>query len=48
MRQLTRCVSTHAVFYAKDYQTGLKKGRALIARYEDRYPQVMECPAESL
>lgn len=29
---------THAAFYAKDYETGLKKGRALIAPYQDRYP----------
>ncbi len=32
----------HAVLYAKDYQTGLKKGRALIEQYQDRYPQAME------
>lgn len=38
----------HAVFYAKDYETGLKKGRALIEQYEDRYPQAMECLARSL
>jgi len=38
----------HAAFYAKDYETGLKKGRALIAAYEDRYPQAMECLAKSL
>jgi putative transposase len=38
----------HAVFYAKDYETGLKKGRALIEQYQDRYPQAMECLAKSL
>ena len=38
----------HAVFYAKDYDTGLKKGRALIEAYEDRYPRAMECLAKSL
>ena len=38
----------HAVFYAKDYETGLRKGRALVEQYEDRYPQAMECLAKSL
>jgi transposase-like protein len=38
----------HAVFYAKDYETGLKKGRALIEAYADRYPQAMECLEKSL
>ena len=38
----------HAVFYAKDHETGLKKGRALIEAYEDRFPQAMECLAKSL
>ena len=38
----------HAVFYAQDYETGLKKGRALLAQYEDRYPQAMKCLAKSL
>lgn len=38
----------HAVFYAKDYETGLKKGRALIEQYVDRYPQAMECLGKSL
>lgn len=38
----------HTVFYAKDHETGLKKGRALIEAYEDRYPQAMECLAKSL
>lgn len=38
----------HAVFYAKDYETALKKGRALIEAHEDRYPQAMECLEKSL
>lgn len=38
----------HAVFYAQDHETGIKKGRALIEAYEDRYPQAMECLAKSL
>lgn len=38
----------HAVFYAKDYETGLTKGRALIEAYRDRYPQAMACLAKSL
>ena len=37
-----------AVFYAQDYETGLKKGRSLIEAYEDRYPQAMACLAKSL
>lgn len=38
----------HEVFYAKEHEAGLKKGRALIAQYEDRYPQAMECLRKSL
>lgn len=38
----------HAVFYAKDYESGLRRGRALIEQYADRYPQAMECLARSL
>lgn len=38
----------HGVFYARDYEAGLKKGRALVAQYEDRYPQAMACLAKSL
>lgn len=38
----------HDVFYAKDYETGLAKGRALIDQYDDRYPQAMECLRKSL
>ncbi len=36
------------VFAAKDYETGLKKGRTLIADYRDRYPRAMECLEKSL
>lgn len=38
----------HAVFYAKDHETGLKKGRSLIEQYRDRYPRAMECLEKSL
>jgi transposase-like protein len=38
----------HAVFYAKDYETGIKKGRALVEQYADRYPQAMTCLGKSL
>jgi transposase-like protein len=38
----------HVVFYAKDYETGVKRGRSLIEAYEDRYPQAMECLKKSL
>ena len=38
----------HAVFYAKDYETGIKKGRALVEQYADRYPQAMTCLSKSL
>lgn len=38
----------HAVFYAKDYETGLTRGRALIEAYRDRYPEAMACLAKSL
>jgi len=38
----------HAAFYAQDYETGLKKGRALIEQYADRYPQAMDCVSKSL
>lgn len=31
------------VFEARDYPTGLQKGRALIARFRDRFPSAMEC-----
>jgi len=38
----------HAAFYAKDYETGLKKGRQLVEQYADRYPQAMACLEKSL
>lgn len=38
----------HAVFYAKDYETGMKKGRTLIEQYQDLYPKAMECMSKSL
>jgi len=38
----------HAVFYAKDHETGIKKGRAMVEAYQDRYPHAMECLAKSL
>ena len=38
----------HAVFYARDYETGVKKGRALIEQYQDLYPKAMECLSKSL
>jgi transposase-like protein len=36
------------VFRAKDYQDGLRRGRALIEQYKDRYPRAMECLSKSL
>jgi len=36
------------VFRAKDYEDGLRRGRALIEQYRDRYPRAMECLAKSL
>jgi transposase-like protein len=41
-RQITR------VFQAEQYDEGLRRGRALIAQYEHRYPRAMECLAKSL
>lgn len=38
----------HQAFYAKDYETGLKKGRQLVEQYRDRYPQAMACLEKSL
>jgi len=38
----------HRVFYAKDYEDGLHRGRALIETYRDRYPRAMACLAKSL
>ena len=36
------------VFQAQDYEEGLRRGRALVAEYEDRYERAMECLAKSL
>lgn len=36
------------VFYAQDYSEGLRRGRALIEQYRDRFPRAMECLAKSL
>jgi putative transposase len=36
------------VFQATDYADGLRRGRALIEQYRDRYPRAMECLAKSL
>ena len=38
----------HAAFYAKDYETGLRKGRQLVEQYTDRYPNAMACLDKSL
>ena len=38
----------HDVFWARDYEEGLARGRDLIERYRARYPQAMECLAKSL
>jgi len=40
----------HRVFYAKDYEDGLRRGRALITQYreKDRYSRAMDCLAKSL
>ena len=38
----------HAAFYAKDYETGLRKGRQLVEQYGDRYPNAMACLEKSL
>lgn len=38
----------HAAFYAKDYETGLRRGRQLVEQYRDRYPNAMACLAKSL
>lgn len=36
------------VFQARDYEEGCRRGRALIAAYQDRYPQAMACLEKSL
>ena len=38
----------HRVFRAGDYDEGLRRGRALVEQYRDRYPRAMECLAKSL
>ena len=38
----------HRVFYAKTHQEGLRRGRALVEQYRDRYPRAMECLGKSL
>lgn len=41
-KQITR------VFQARDHEEGLRRGRALVEQYRDRYPRAMECLAKSL
>lgn len=36
------------VFWAPSYAAGIKRGRALIARFKDRYPAAMECLEKDL
>ena len=36
------------VFLAPSYEDGIKRGRALIARFKDRYPAAMECLEKDL
>ena len=36
------------VFLAPDHATGLRRGRALIARFRSRYPSAMECLEKDL
>jgi len=38
----------HQVFHAASYDEGLKRGRALIARFKSRYPSAMACLEEDL
>ena len=38
----------HQVFYAASYDEGLRRGRALIARFTARYPSAMACLEEDL
>ena len=38
----------HQVFYAASYDEGLRRGRALIARFKARYPAAMTCLEEDL
>ena len=38
----------HQVFYAETFEEGVKRGRALIARFKARYPSAMACLEEDL
>lgn len=38
----------HRVFQARDYDEGLRRGRKLVERYRDRYPNAMACLEKSL
>ena len=38
----------HQVFYAATFEEGLKRGRALIARFKARYPSAMACLEDDL
>ncbi|MCG3131034.1 MAG: hypothetical protein FLDDKLPJ_01809 [Phycisphaerae bacterium] len=38
----------HAVFYAKDHETGVKKGRSLIEQYRDRYENASSSTATAM
>jgi len=38
----------HQVFRAPSYEEALKRGRALIARFKDRYPAALECLEKDL
>jgi transposase-like protein len=46
MAQMKKLV--HDVFWADDYETGLKKGEALVERFKGLYPSAMECLAKDL
>jgi transposase-like protein len=36
------------VFYAKNYEQGLRQGRKLIARFKDNYSSAMDCLEDDL
>jgi putative transposase len=38
----------HQVFWASSYEEGIKRGRALVARFRDRYSAAMECLEKDL
>jgi len=44
--KMTRLI--HQVFYAATYDEGLRRGRALIARFKSRYPSAMACLEDDL